>query len=142
MPYSVSTDPKFETNETLEAMRQEVRDYQRCVKQNSARFGALTDVQAVCGSAFDSESCAPISRDVLRAVLAHAVTRIIDGEMRVTGGTNNWSVGFMGSRWIDLNASEFGLDYVRCAFFSKKFFKGEWKGDKPFKIQIICEKAN
>ena len=128
--------------ETLEAMRQEVRDYQRCVTKNPARFLALTDCRAVCGSALDSECCAPIPRKVLEQVLQHAVYRILDGDMQIKGGYNNWSVGFMGSRWIDLDASQWGLDYVRCAFYSKKFFQNEWKGDKPYKLHITCEKAN
>jgi hypothetical protein len=146
MSYSVtahtSAAEMFPANALLEEMRKEMRDYQKCVAGKPALILALTDISSICGSALDPESCAPIPREVLKEVLRHAVFRILDGVMEVRGGMGHWSMGGFGSRWIDLDASQWGLDYVRCAFFSKKFHKGEWKCDKPYQLQITCEKAN
>ena len=135
-----TADEMYPANDILEEMRKEMIDFQKCVAGKEGLFFALTDISAVCGSAF-SDCCARIPRPVLREVLMAATLRIIHGNMKVDGKMGHWSMGGFGSRWADMDGSHWGLDYIRCAFYSKKFHKGEWKHDKPYRIQIMCEKS-
>ena len=121
-------------------LRKELIAFQKCVKGDGWRLLSLCEVSALCGSAIDPGCCAPIDRKVLKAVDGAAVKKVVEG-MEVNGEFGQWSCGFLGSRWFDLKAEDFGLDYVRCAFYSKKHYKGKWEHDKPYVIQITAEKS-
>ncbi len=126
--------------DTSDARREELINFQKCVKGNLPRLLALTDIGICCGSAVDSDLCVAIPKPVLGRVIHDAVKLMVTG-MKVCGGVNNWSSGCFGSRWFDMDASEYGLDHIRAAFYSKKHSSGEWTWDKPYAIRIIAEKT-
>jgi len=122
-----------------EAKRTELANYIKCVAYNHDRFMALTDLRAMDGSRVDN-CCAPIEKETIKQIMRDFVMIALDMP-KINGKINNWNSGGMGSRWLDMDASEYGLDYIRCAFYSKKFYGSEWRSDKPFAVQIMCEKA-
>ena len=124
----------------VEPLRKELAAFQKCVEGDGWRLLSLCEVSAISGYALDPESCAPIDPKVLKAVAGAAFKKVAEG-MEVNGKFGQWSCGFLGSRWFDLKAEDFGLDYVRCAFYSKKHYTGKWECDKPYMIQITAEKS-
>jgi hypothetical protein len=129
-----------------EKRSQEVRVLQEVVKGDLLRLSKMIDISVVCGSKVDSESCARLPKAKLEEVLRSFVKMILEGiphaddvpeEQRYE--TPCWCIGGLGSRWIDLDAKSFGLDFVRAAFYSKAEVEGKTK--KPYLIQIMCEKA-
>ena len=64
---------------------------------------------------------------------------ILSAGTKVNGEPNNWNNGGFGSRWLDMDETKYGLDGIRCAFYSKKFYPEEWKHEKPIHVQIIME---
>ena len=94
---------------------------------------------AIDGSALDPEVCVEVGRYTLRAIMTDFV-KIALNQPSINGETNNWSTGGFGSIWMDMDAEKYGLDYIRVAFYSKKF-SSEWNYDKPYLIQITCEKS-
>ena len=134
-------DEFFPKKEKLDTMREEIRNWSKCVKGNHDRFVALTQLQIIDGASMDSESCAPIDRNTLVKILKDSADHFINGNMKVDGKRGNWSVGEMGSRWADFDAEKYGIDYIRAAFYSKKNYKGVWKSDKPYLIRITAEKG-
>lgn len=141
MSYSVISDPAAikAKMDSVDARRDELRAWQKCVRGNAARLMALTDISVVCGNTRDPESCVPVSQRTLGLIGATLLHRITRG-VSLNGKTGNWSCGYMGSRWMDLNAKDYGVDYVRAGFFSRKF-GGTRPGGKPYAIQVMVEKA-
>lgn len=137
MSYSVISDPaaiKAKMN-SVNSRRDELKAWQKCVRGNAARLLALTDISVVCGS----ESDLPVSQRTLGLIgvaLLHRLTRGVS----INGKMGNWSCGGFGSRWMDLPAKDFGADFVRAGFYSRKF-GGTRPGGKPYAIQVIVEKA-
>jgi len=138
--FTASNELPFKTDNQIAVLRKEIEDYQKCILGNYDRLMALTELSATCGSYLDSESCASVPKPVLKEVLIKVMRLLLNG-MEVKGGYGNWSCGGFGSRWIDLDAKEFGLDHIRCAFYSKKNYQGVWKHDKPYVIDVVVEKA-
>ena len=124
----------------IEYQRKELEVWTKIVKGSPERFFAATTVSPVSGHRADPGSCGEVSDDALRRISMDFVRLCIIGT-QVNGKTNNWTNGCWGSRWMDMNPKKYGVDYIRAAFYSKKNFKGEWKGDKPFLVQIMIEKA-
>jgi len=124
----------------VEPLRKELAAFQKCVQGNPERLNALCAVMAVCGSDKDSTFCKPTTEQQRRKAAMKIVSNIINGA-ELNGEDDNWSVGFLGSRWMDTAAAPFGLDYVRAAFYSKKTYRGEWLFEEPYAIQVMCEKA-
>ena len=141
MSYNVSFDRKLPSEDKIEKQRKELQVFLNCVKHNPEAFEKLCDLGIVSGHELDSECCAPVEKKVLLKVGLDFVKLLLSGEQKINGKMGHWSCGFMGSRWCDLKASDYGLDYVRCAFYSKNFYEGEWKHTEPFVIQITCEKT-
>ena len=121
------------------ALRKELADYQKCVDGNPARFLALTDFSGIDGYDLDPECCARIPVKTIHRIMESFMLGLIDEGYPIKGGKDAWSVGSMGSRWLDMNAELFGITYIRAAFYSKKHFKGEWPSQKPYMIRITCE---
>jgi hypothetical protein len=122
--------------------RQELLDFTKCIAGSPERLNALCHLFAIDGAGVDPVSCQKVSKDTLREVLAAAAHRLLSGQMKVNGKKDNWNNGCFGSRWFDMDAERFGVDYVRAAFYSKKHYKGgEWKHPKPYAIEIMVEKA-
>jgi hypothetical protein len=119
----------------------ELEDFTKCVKGNPSRFMALCNMTVICGSELEAFCCKPVDKDILRRILRDAGEMIIYGNMKVNGKVNNWSNGNIGSRWFDMDAKKYGVNYIRGAFYSKKHYKSEWKCDTPYAINIIVEKA-
>ena len=141
MAYSVSTNFELPADTKIEQLRKELEIFLNCVKGNYANFQKLCFFSLVDGHKLDPTVCDPLDKQTLHAVGFHFINLMLDGKQKINGETNNWSCGFMGSRWCDLNAADFDLDHIRAAFYSKKHYQGEWKYEKPFVIQITCEKA-
>jgi len=139
----VGADATARMNTDVEPLRKELKDYQNCVQGNPRMVLAITEVSIVSGHMLEPEMCAPIDRNLLRQIMHDAVMMIVLG-MKVNGKPNSWSCGFLGSRWFDMDAEAYGLDYIRCAFYSRKHYQksdGAWKCDKPYMLQITAEKG-
>jgi hypothetical protein len=127
----------FPKDEYIETLRKELKDFQKSVLRNPQRLRALCDFLVVDGSAY-SELCKPVSENCKRGAVQEAFYKVVMG-MRIDGKEGNWSCGFMGSRWFDLNAEEYDVAHIRCAFYSKKHYEGEWKYSKPYALAITIE---
>ena len=144
MSYSVTANPAMPAENKIEEMRQELTNFLACVKGNKARLGALTAVEVVDGYSLDNMSCAPLDEATLRIVGAGAVGFLLAG-LKADGSRGAWSVGSMGSRWLDMNVTTsegVKLDYCRIHFYSRKHNGTKaWPTDKPYMVRIIAEKA-
>jgi hypothetical protein len=123
-----------------DARLEELKNYQKCVKGNLSRLLALTDIRIGCGSRFDPHLCDVIPKEVLMCIMNDAVQLLVTG-IEFNGKMNDWKNGCFGSRWFDMDASKYGLDYIRAAFYSKKHNSGEWRSEEPYAIRITAEKA-
>jgi hypothetical protein len=146
-PYRIVAMDEFPQQDKVEVLRKELIDFQKCVKGNPQRLLALCDIGAIDGHQLDSECCQPVSAITCQAVMREAVLKIATG-MSVDGKDGNWSCGFLGSRWFDLDASDYGCAYIRCAFYSRKHFNDKasdkeavWPCDKPYMLRITIEKT-
>lgn len=137
--YSVSTNFEMPTEAQMKANQKELQDFTKAVKENPRLFFAITDFGAIDGHTLDSGCCKKIDPKKIQEVMFDFLLLATSGEMKVNGKENNWSNGFMGSRWCDMRAADYGLDYIRVAFYSKKTSK-DWKHEKPYLIRITCEK--
>ena len=120
----------------------ELENFLKVCKGSPKLLNHLCDIVVICGSRMDSESCAPVPKRIQYDAATECVKRIVEG-CEVNGEDGNFSNGCFGSRWMDLDkwAKKNGIDYCRCAFFSKKFHEGVWKSDKQYMIQIQVEKS-
>ena len=125
------------------ALTKELKAYLKCISDNPARFLALTEYGAICGSDLDPDSCVPVDKSLIQEVLRDFITLVVNTNFKINGKENDWSVGFLGNRWLDMNARSYGVDYIRVAFYSKKHYKNPtaWSSDKPYHITITIEKA-
>jgi hypothetical protein len=138
------TESPFLSDDKVAVMRKETADFQKCVLGNFARLVSLCDIGAVCGSDLDPESCVPIEATVLRRIVQDFAKEVLAGmPSRDKKDTPylSWNTGGLGSRWVDMDASKYGIDYIRAAFYSKKHMEGDWPWDTPYMIRITCEKA-
>jgi hypothetical protein len=89
-----------------------------------------------------SDCCAPIPdfQALSHRIFHELVINMLKG-MKANGKAKQWKCGFLGSRWLDMDPRKYGLDSIRCAFYSKKYAVSEWKYQKPYVIQIMLEKA-
>ena len=135
------TEMPFISDDRHKALVKEVEDFQKCIQGNLGRLLALCDVTAHSGHIVAPDLCAPLGKDILDRVMEDLVGLLLKG-MPVSGKTNCWSVGGLGSRWIDMDASKYGVDYIRCAFYSKKNYPADkkWPADQPYIIQVQVEK--
>jgi hypothetical protein len=142
-PFKVISDPdeinKMMNKNNLEAKRKDLENYVKCVAGSVEMLSGLTNISAIDGVALDPYACKVVGRDVLRAVMDEFVM-IATNKPKINGKMNNWSTGGFGSIWMDMDAKKFGIDYIRVAFYSKKF-QDEWEHNKPYSIQITCEKS-
>jgi hypothetical protein len=123
-----------------EPRREELKNFQTLVKGNRDRLLALCEFSAISGEYLEP-CCGHVDEAVLRTILEDAVKEVVRGK-KVNGKAGQWSAGFMGSRWFDMDAKKYGVTYVRAAFHSKKFTKeGKWNRELPYAIHITVEKA-
>lgn len=127
-------------DDVIDTLRKELTDFQKCVKGNHLRLMALCDVSAIDGHYLDSVACKPVSVATCQSVMREAVHKIVSG-MKVDGKDGNWSCGFLGSRWFDLAAETYDCAYIRCAFYSRKHYKGRWPVEQPYMLRITIEKT-
>jgi hypothetical protein len=121
--------------------KKELENFLKTCEKNPSLLFAICSFSAISGHSLDPECCAPVEKELLQGAMTACVERILEG-CKVNGKDGHFSCGGMGSRWLDLNrwAKSVKLDYVRCAFYSKKFSE-EWKQEKPYSIQITVEKS-
>jgi hypothetical protein len=106
----------------------------------------MVDISVICGSMVDGDCCVRLPKAKLQEVLTSLIDMLLEGIPHADDLTEDercekpcWKIGAMGSRWIDLDARKHGLDHIRAAFYSKA--EGGTRGDKPYAIQVMCEKA-
>ena len=140
----VSSEMFGESDAKIEALTSELKNYLKCVKGDAPRFMALTEFGLMDGGKMDPECCAEITdKSVINRVMRDTILQVI-ADKPVDGKEGNWSCGCFGSRWMDLNAEKYGLDYVRVAFYSKKHYKGSdgWPHEgKHYAVIITAEKG-
>ena len=118
----------------------EMMSFQECVKGNRSRLLALAAITAISGHHLDPESCVPVPQELVQQIGQYAGGMVIKG-MERGSGYGQWSCGFMGSRWFDIDPEKFGVDSIRCAFYSKANYKGGvWPHDEPYSIDITVER--
>ena len=128
------------SNAECDVRKQELIDFQKRVKGNPHELDKITYYGFNCGSKIEPSLCEPIDKSTMRDICVDSGRMILKG-MKVNGEEGQWSNGFMGSRWFDMDAKKYGCDYIRVAFYSKKFYPGKWSGDKPYRIIITAEKG-
>jgi hypothetical protein len=126
-----------EADEKCDPMRDELKSFLKCISKNPARASALTKFIVEDGSIHMPSMLMPVPMDIRNEIACSVVQRLLNGKMKVDGSEGNWSVGFMGSRWFDHEDDR--LAHCRVSFHSKKFYKGEWKSDKPYVIRMMLE---
>ena len=131
----------FISQDRNDTLRKGLENYMKVVAGNPLAFLGLTEFGIISGHKIDS-CCAPVSDDILRKVLEYYMNVIVWGRDReINGKMDHWSVGFLGSQWMDIDAKQFGVTHIRASFVSKKTHVGEWKSDKPVIIRVQVEKA-
>jgi len=131
----------FISDDKHKAFKDELSTYLNVVKDNPMMFSKITDFYFVCGSNLEPDCCSPIDEKTKSAIIPDVVFKIVSG-MKIDGEFENWSCGFMGSRWFDMDAKKYGISYIRVAFYSKKLNGSQRNGgNKPFSIVITAEKA-
>ena len=128
-----------EADEKCDPMRDELKNYLKCIHKHPKVMSELTRFIVEDGSIHEPRLLKKVSYDTTMEVGCGIVQMLLNGKMKVDGSEGNWSVGFMGSRWFDYEHEQ--LDYCRVAFYSKKFYKGEWKSNKPYLIKATMEMA-
>jgi hypothetical protein len=142
---SVITDlseiEKMMNETTISQKKKELENFLTVCTGKPSLLQQICKIGAVSGHTLDPECCAPVDVAMLHKAMHRCVERIISG-CKVNGKDGHFSNGGMGSRWMDLNewARDNGLDYCRCAFYSKKFSE-DWDEDKPYRIVLTVEKA-
>ena len=146
-PFRIVEAAEWPTEDKVATLRQELKDFQKCVKGNPMRLLALMDVGAIDGSQLDSEVCQPVSAATCQGVMREAIYKMVC-VMNVDGSDGHWSCGMFGSRWFDLDAADYDCAYIRCAFYSRKHFNDKasdkeavWPCDKPYMLRITIEKT-
>lgn len=129
------------SNEKADEREKMLENLVKITKNNIGLLDALCEISVVDGAKVDSECCQPVDKNLLVIIMNDAVALLTSGKMKVNGKLNNWNNGCFGSIWFDLDASKYGVDYIRCAFYSKKDYKGNWKCSKNYRIQIMVEKS-
>jgi len=119
----------------------ELKTFLSCAKNNFDFLQRNLTLASICGSHLDPEVCEPVSRELRSRIARDLVTLLINGQ-KVNGKMNHWSNGGFGSRWCDMDAKKYGVDYIRAAFYSKTFSDGDWSHPTPFFIGITVEKAS
>ena len=127
----------FISEKTYNEMKQELQVFLNCVKNNPDMFNKLCDFGLNDGHKLEPYCCAPIDKHTIWKIGNAIHSRIISGEMKINGKFGHWNVGFLGSRWFDFEFP--GIDYIRVAFFSKKF-DPELKDGKSIRIIATVEK--
>ena len=144
MAYSISVPETSDLFNEAKSKRQhkELETFLNCCKNNPAFISKALNVYAVCGSELSPDVCVPTEK-ALRSRIAQDFFRLLEAGQKVNGKENNWCNGCFGSRWCDMDAEKYGVDYIRCAFYSKSSYdpKKKWTQDKPFVVQITIEKA-
>lgn len=131
----------FKPDSELVRMRTELENFTRVIKNKPLCFFALCELGFIDGANVD-DCCEPVPTETMARVKKDVFEKLMSGDMMVDGTDGNWSVGSFGSRWFDLDAKAYGLDYIRGAFYSKSFAEdGVWEHDKPYVIQVMVEKS-
>jgi len=98
------------------------------------------DLGAISGHKISPDWCVEVPTLLMLAIMHDFVDICVAGT-KVNGKTNNWSNGGFGSQWMDMDASKYGLDYIRCAFYAKET-TAEWGlTEKPYMVRITIEKS-
>jgi len=134
---SEDTDPFISNNKYTE-LRQELSNFLKCIEGKPAMFLAICEYNAVDGGRID-ESCKVLDKKLIYTIMRDAIYEITANKP-VDGKEGNWNCGMFGSRWMDIDAQKYNIDYISCAFYSRKHNKQEC-GGKPYCIQITCEKG-
>ena len=129
------TSADLPTNERVDALRNELTNFLKVVKKNPQLLAALCEFGVVDGARFDPYLLKPCTKDQLNGAGAIIIQKVLNGQ-QCNGKEGQWSCGWMGSRWCDIEAPDFS---ARCAFYSKRFYKGEWKREEPYFIQLTVE---
>jgi hypothetical protein len=123
----------------------EMRVLQNLIKGNPLMLFRLCEVGALDGHRLDPECCAPIPEKLIYKIMGDFTKMLIEGIPHADDlgederyQTPCWMCGCFGSRWIDLDASKYGLDHIRVAYYTKS---EDSKLEKPHCFQITCEKA-
>jgi len=128
----------FITDEQDNALRTELKNFLKCIKNDAGRFLAICDLDAIDGGRID-ECCEVIEEQLIYRIMRDAI-KIIIADKPINGKLGNWNSGCFGSRWLDMDAKPYGLDHIRCAFYSKKY-NSNGCNELPYRIVITCEKA-
>ena len=136
MPFTARaiTMEDLPTKEHVDALQTELTNFLKVVKKNPQLLSALCEFGVVDAARFDS-SMTRCTKDQLNGAGAIIIQKVLNGQ-QCNGKEGQWSCGWMGSRWCDIEAPDFS---ARCAFYSKRFYKGEWKREEPYFIQLTVE---
>jgi hypothetical protein len=149
MSYSVNIPVESNTHDAFgfvkddhqKSITQELKQFVTCIHNNEDRLVALCSVDAIDAFAVNPEVCVKLPKGVLSTVMFDFVELLLTKKFKFNGKQEDWSIGSMGNRWLNMKAESYDVDFVRAAFYSKKTSKREWKSDKPYRIQITVEKV-
>ena len=130
----------FASDDKVKKITKELETFLKCCKSNPDFLDRNLALYVLDGGNLDPHCCKVIDTDVKSKVAQDFFKLLLAGQ-KINGKDENWCVGWMGSRWCDMKAERYGLDYIRCAFYTKSSYEGEWKHSKPYVIQITAEKA-
>ena len=88
---STSTSEVFKSKDVVDTLKQELKDYMKRIHGKPEVFDEITHYTLVDGARLD-DCCAPIDAPIQRLIYAHVAKRILFGNMKYNGKTNNWSV--------------------------------------------------
>lgn len=145
MSYKIITDSNpIKTDDQITGLRKEMQNYaKRVAERGTEEFFTITNIDVLSAHHKFPGECEPVPKETLIKIGRDFVYILCSGT-KVNATLNNWNVGFLGSRWLDMKGEIYGVDRIRAAFYSKKHYgmrsDKEWPYDKPYAIQIMVEK--
>ena len=116
--------------EQHDGKRTELENYLKVIKNNPQRLWAITSLGINKDSAIVDEVISTYVK-----IINHGL--ILSGIAKINGEKGNWSVGDLGSRWLDWDSPD-GKTTCRVAFYSKKYSE-DWEHDKPYALTFDFE---
>lgn len=110
------------TKDASEKNRKELENYLSYVAGNQDLLESITTIKmsySIFGGMRPIDSLPQFRIDRIKTLTEKILKKILSGKMKVDGTRGNWSNGFLGSRWFDIDSASVALT-CRVCFYSRK----------------------
>ncbi len=132
------SNPLLSEEDTLKS-RIELETYLKFIAEKPDLMETITDCRmtySVFGVERNIDNLLPFRQERIKTLQEKIVKKILSGKMKVDGSRGNWSNGFLGSRWFDIDSASVALT-CRVSFYSRRQFGND--GDSPYRMLFSFE---